>query len=181
MILFLVGAITPSLISRDIRSRAFLLYFSRPISKTEYILGKFFIPATFVSLVTALPAIGLYAFGVLMSPDLSVVASTWDVPLRILLGTAVLVVPTVSVWLAVVFAYAFRNGRALPFDMSLMEEPAVKLWGLLSLFNNIGEVQGWVFGFTPLSDAWPGLLVLLLITVFSLIVIYRQISSPMRV
>jgi len=69
----------------------------------------------------------------------------------------------------------------MPFDASVMELPAVKLWGLLSLFNNIGEVQGWVFGFSPFSDAWPGLLVLLLITAFSLAVIYRQISSPMRV
>ena len=133
------------------------------------------------------------------------VASTWDVPLRILLGTVVLVVPTVSValmfssltqesrfasfswfafftlghaaWLAVVFSYAFRNG----FDMAVMDKPAVKNWGLLSLFNNIGEVQGWVFGFSPWAEAWKGLLVLFLITVFSLVVIYRQISSPMRV
>ena len=209
MILFLVGAITPSLISRDIRSRAFLLYFSRPISKTEYLLGKFFIPATFIALVTMLPAITLYIFAVLMSPDLSVVMSTWDVPLRIVLGTVVLAVPTVSValmfssltqesrfatfswfafftlghaaWLAVVFSYAFRNGGAIPFDAEVMEIPSVKLWGLLSLYNNIGEVQGWVFGFSPLSDAWPGLAVLLLITVGALAVIYRQISSPMRV
>ncbi len=209
MILFLVGAITPSLISRDIRSRAFLLYFSRPISKTEYVLGKFFIPATFIALVTTLPAIALYIFGVLMSPDLSVVTSTWDVPLRILLGTVVLVVPTVSValmfssltqesrfasfswfafftlghaaWLAVVFSYAFRNGGAIPFDTDVMEIPSVKRWGLLSLYNNIGEVQGWVFGFSSLSDAWPGLLMLALITAVSLAVIYRQISSPMRV
>ena len=209
MILFLVGAITPSLISRDIRSRAFLLYFSRPISKAEYILGKFFIPATLIALVTTLPAIGLYTFGVLMSPDLSVVMSTWDVPLRILLGTVVLVVPTVSValmfssltqesrfasfswfafftlghaaWLAVVFSYALRKAGAIPFDARIMEEPTVKLWGLLSLYNNIGEVQGWVFGFSPLEDAWPGLAVLLSITVVSLAIIYRQISSPMRV
>lgn len=209
MILFLVGAITPSLISRDIRSRAFLLYFSRPISKTEYIIGKFFIPATFIVLVTTLPAITLYIFAVLMSPDLSVVSSTWDVPLRILLGTIVLVVPTVSValmfssltqesrfatfswfafftlghaaWLAVVFSYASRNGGMIPFDADVMEIPTVKRWGLLSLYNNIGEVQGWVFGFSTLEDALPGLAVLLLITVFCLAIIYRQISSPMRV
>jgi hypothetical protein len=209
MILFLVGAITPALISRDIRSRAFLLYFSRPISKTEYILGKFFIPATFIALVTTLPAIALYVFAVLMSPDLSVVASTWDVPLRVLLGTLVLAVPTVSIalmfssltqesrfasfswfafftlghaaWLAVVFSYAFRNGGAIPFDVEVMEIPSVKRWGLLSLYNNIGEVQGWVFGFSTLREAWPGMAVLLLITAGSLAVIYRQISSPMRV
>jgi len=190
MILFLVGAITPSLISRDIRSRAFLLYFSRPISKTEYILGKFFIPATFIALVTTLPAIALYCFAVLMSPDLSVVNSTWDVPMFssltqesrfasfswfafFTLGHAA--------WLAVVFSYALRSGGAIPFDAVVMEKPAVKRWGLLSLYNNIGEAQGWVFGFSPLEDAWPGLAVLLLITVVSLAVIYRQISSPMRV
>ncbi len=209
MILFLVGAIAPSLISRDIRSRAFLLYFSRPIGKTEYLLGKFFIPATFIALVTTLPAIALYVFGVLMSPDLTVILSTWDVPLRILLGTVVLVVPTVSValmfssltqesrfasfswfafftlghaaWLAVVFSHALRQGGAIPFKVDIMEKAEVKRWGLLSLYNNIGEVQGWVFGFSTLSDAWAGLLVLVLITVVSLAVIYRQISSPMRV
>jgi len=185
MILFLVGAITPSLISRDIRSRAFLLYFSRPISKTEYILGKFFIPATFIALVTTLPAITLYIFAVLMSPDLSVVESTWDVPLRVLVGTVVLVVPTVSV--ALMFSSLTQESRFASFSwfafftLNIMENPSVKGWGLLSLYNNIGEVQGWVFGFSSLADAWPGLAVLLLITVGSLAVIYRQISSPMRV
>jgi len=84
-------------------------------------------------------------------------------------------------WLAVVFSYALRNAGAIPFDAGVMEIPAVKRWGLLSLYNNIGEAQGWVFGFSPLQDAWPGLTVLLLITVFSVVVIYRQISSPMRV
>jgi hypothetical protein len=135
--------------------------------------------------------------------------STWDVPLRILLGTVVLAVPTVSValmfssltqesrfatfswfafftlghaaWLAVVFSYAFHNGGAIPFNADVLEEPSVKHWGLLSLYNNIGEVQSWVFGFSTLEDVLPGLAVLSLITAVSLTVIYRQISSPMRV
>ena len=209
MILFLVGTIAPTLISRDIRSKAFLLYFSRPIGKIEYILGKFFIPATFIFLVTTLPAMTLYLFGILMSPDFSVFWATWDVPLRIILGTVILVLPTVSValmfsaltqesrfasfswfafwtlghaaWMAVVFSTAKEKGIEKLFGVEVMEDASVKRWGLLSIYNNVGEVQSWVFGFSSLSDVAMGLGVLASITVVSLIVIYRQISSPMRV
>lgn len=209
MILFLVGMVAPSLISQDIRSRAFLLYLSRPITKTEYIVGKFFVPAVLIALVTTIPAMGLYFFGILMSPDLSVFWNTWDVPLRILLGTVVLVLPTVSIalmfsaltqesryasfswfafftlghaaWLAIVFSFAIRGAGKSLFDAAIIEDPSVKQWGVLSLYNNVGEVQGWVFGFAALSDIWPGLTALAVLTVVALIVVYRQVSSPFRV
>lgn len=207
LILFLIGTITPALISRDIRSRAFLLYFSRPIGRLDYIVGKFLIPATFIALVTTLPAMTLYLFGILMSPDLSVFWSTWDVPLRIVGGTVVLILPTVSLalmfssltqesrfasfgwfafftlghgaWMAIAFSIALKKGLAM--DPLLWEEPEVKRWGLLSLFNNVGEVQSWVFGFSTLQDVLPCVTVLLAITAGSLLIINRQISSPLRV
>ena len=209
LILFLVGAIAPALISRDIRSKAFLLYFSRPIGKLDYLVGKFFIPATFIMLVSTLPAMALYVFGILMSPDLTVFWSTWDVPLRILAGTVVLVVPTVSLalmlssltqetrfasfgwfaffalghgaWLAIVFSTALKKGMAMPLDPAVFEEPEVKRWGLLSLYNNIGDVQSWVFGFSSWQDVMPSMIVLVLLSVVSLAIMYRQISSPLRV
>ena len=209
LILFLVGTVAPALISRDIRSRAFLLYFSRPIGKLDYLVGKFFIPATFIMLVSTLPAMALYVFAILMSPDLSVFWSTWDVPLRILAGTLVLVLPTVSLalmlssltqetrfasfgwfaffalghgaWLAIVFSTALKKGMAMPLDPAILEDPEVKRWGLLSLYNNIGDVQSWVFGFSTWQEIIPSMIVLVLITVVSLTITYRQISSPLRV
>ena len=209
LILFLVGTIAPGLIARDIRSKAFLLYFSRPIGKADYLLGKFFIPATFVMLVTTLPAMALYLFAILMSPDLSVFWSTWDVPLRILAGSFFLVVPTVSLalmfsaltqetrfasfgwfafftlghgaWLAIVFSSAVRKGMNMPFDVTVMEAPEVKRWSLLSLYNNIGDAQSWVFGFSSWNDVMPSLIALAVISVASLMITYRQISSPLRV
>ncbi len=210
LILFLIGTITPALIARDVRSKAFLLYFSRPIGKLDYLVGKFFIPATFIMLVTTLPAMALYLFGILMSPDLTVFWSTWDVPLRILAGTLFLVVPTVSLalmfssitqetrfasfgwfsffalghgaWLAIVFSTAIKKGMANPQDLPLvMEDPEVKRWGLLSLYNNVGDVQSWVFGFSSWNEVMPSLAVLAMITVISLAIMYRQISSPLRV
>lgn len=210
LILFLIGTIAPALISRDIRSKAFLLYFSRPIGKLDYLLGKFFIPATFIMLVTTLPAMALYIFGILMSPDLSVFWSTWDVPLRIMAGTAFLILPTVSLalmfssltqesrfasfgwfafftlghgaWLAIALSTAMRKGLVNSHDLPLvMEEPEVKRWGLLSLYNNIGDVQSWVFGFSSWQEVMPSMIVLLTITVVALLIMYRQISSPLRV
>jgi len=210
LILFLIGTIAPALIARDIRSRAFLLYFSRPIGKLDYLLGKFFIPATFVMLVTTLPAMVLYIFGMLMSPDLSVFWSTWDVPLRILVGSAFLILPTVSLalmfssltqetrfasfgwfafftlghgaWLAIAFTNAMKKGMLGGQDLpAVMEDPEVKRWGLLSLYNNIGEAQGWVFGFSSWQEVMPSMAILLVITVVSLAITYRQISSPLRV
>ncbi len=210
LILFLIGTIAPALITRDIRSKAFLLYFSRPIGKLDYLLGKFFIPATFIMLVTTLPAMALYLFGILMSPDLSVFWSTWDVPLRILVGSVFLILPTVSLalmfssltqetrfasfgwfafftlghgaWMAIAFSTAMRKGYSHSQDLaSVMEEPEVKRWGILSLYNNIGDVQSWVFGFSSWQEVLPGMMVLLAITIGSLLVMYRQISSPLRV
>ncbi|MEZ6096335.1 MAG: ABC transporter permease subunit [Pirellulaceae bacterium] len=94
--IFLLGFITPVLISRDIRSRAMLIYFSRPIGRLEYLFGKFMIPTLFLTFITMLPALSLYALGVALSPDISVVVATWHIPLRIALATLCVVLPTVS-------------------------------------------------------------------------------------
>ena len=40
LMVMVVGVISPPLISQDIRSRAFLLYFSRPLTRAEYLFGK---------------------------------------------------------------------------------------------------------------------------------------------
>ncbi len=97
---FLLGFVVPGLISRDFRSRAFLLYFSRPIGRLEYVLGKLAIPAVFLVFMSTLPALALYLTGLFLSPDLSVVWLTWDIPFRIVLATLVLVLPTASLAIA---------------------------------------------------------------------------------
>jgi hypothetical protein len=208
LILVLVGTIAPALISRDIRSRAFLMYFSRPIGRLEYILGKLAIPAMFIIFVTTLPAIILYFFGIMMSPDTGVFWTTWDIPLRILAATVVLVLPTASMalmlssltqesrfasfawfavwtlghgaWFAIVISQAIKLNDE-PFSPLVMESEIVQRWGLLSLYHNLGNVQSWIFGFTPWEDAWPGGGVLLGLTLFSLFILFRRVSAPIRI
>lgn len=88
-----VGLVAPPLISQDVRSRAFLLYFSRPLTRLQYIGGKSATVAAFLLLTCTLPQILLYLFAVLLSPDVSVIAYTWDLPLRAILASATVIIP----------------------------------------------------------------------------------------
>ena len=97
LMVLVVGLVAPPLIAQDVRSRAFLLYFSRPLTRGEYILGKAAVVWCYLLLITTLPALTLYVMAVLFSPDLSVVEHTWDLPLRILAASAVLMIPTTAV------------------------------------------------------------------------------------
>ncbi len=206
-ILFLLGFITPGLISQDVRSRAFLLYFSRPIGRLEYILGKFFVPAVFVALVTTIPALCLYFFGISLSPDISVLRVTWDIPLRVAAASVCLVVPTCSIalmlssvtqesrfatfawfalWalgLAAWLAIGITRAVYLKGDFwdVLMNDEVVNKWSVVSLYNNLAAVQSWIFDFEPLSEIWPSLAILIAISVFSFVILYRGVSAPMNV
>lgn len=206
--LFLLGIVVPGLISRDIRSRAFLMYFSRPIGRLEYIVGKFMVPTTFLLLITTIPAICLYIFGVMLSPTFSVTFATWDIPLRILAASICLVLPTVSIalmlssvtqesrfatfawftiwalgfasWFAIRIARTIQLRAESPFSDEVMGDEVVRSWSLISLYNNLSDVQAWVFGFVPFSEIWPAFVVLLGVTIASLFLLYRGVSAPIN-
>lgn len=212
-ILFLLGFIAPGLVSQDVRSRAFLLYFSRPIGRIEYILGKIFVPIVFVSLITLVPAIFLFMFGVTLSPDLSVLKATWDIPFRIVLASLVVIVPTCSIalmlssvtqesrfatfawfalwalghaaWMAIVITQFIRMENQYddlqPFGEEVMANSIVNDWSVVSLYNNLANVQSWIFGFQPFSEVWASFAVLVVITVVSLCILYRGVSAPINV
>jgi len=95
-----IGLVAPALISGDLRAKAWLVYFTRPVGRTEYILGKMAILGTIVAVITVLPAIALWLAGVLVSPSVIVAAQTWDLPLRAVAASIVLAVPTVLLALA---------------------------------------------------------------------------------
>ena len=59
-ILTVLGA--PPLISRDLANNALPLYLSRPLSRTEYVLGKMAVVGFLLSLVTWVPGILIFLF-----------------------------------------------------------------------------------------------------------------------
>lgn len=207
LMVLMVGMITPPLISRDFRSRAFLVYFARPLSTFEYALGKGLVIATYIFLITVLPAVVILIFGVLLSPSVDVIFSVWDILLRIILSSALLIVPTTVIslclssmcedsryagftWFAawilggvtyvILFFIAFASPSAkanAPFLFSEYNPLA-----LISPYNTLGAVQRWIFGIDPkFANVVPHLSLLVIMTLGAAYILMRRISKPMNI
>jgi hypothetical protein len=167
----LLGMMAPRLISYDLRSRAYLLYFSRPLTPLEYLAGKAAVIWFFLALIATLPALLLYVLGVLLSPELAVAGSTWDLPPRILAASVALMLPTSMVALAyasltaesryAMFAWFATWGMGFVAYQVLTYVPVMgrpgrrrelldelvdaDRWRLVSPYHTLGKVQSWLF------------------------------------
>jgi hypothetical protein len=199
----LVGIVAPPLISQDLRTRAYLIYFARPITRLEYVLGKVGVVSFFLLTISALPALLLYVAAVMLSPSVEVVLTTWDLPLRILVGSACMIIPTTLVALA--FSSLTLESRyagfawfamwimghvtysaliAIPsFEAARDEVAFAPGWRLLtSPYQVLGVVQSYVFGFaTDPSVVLPSFGILFVASIASLAVLMRRVNAPMRV
>ena len=82
-------------------------------------------------------------------------------------------------WLAITIGEAVRY-RVEPTDPLIAESAMVKTWSPLSIYNNLGDVQAWVFGFREFTEIWPAFAILSAITIVSLLVLYRRVDAPLR-
>jgi len=67
-----------------------------------------------------------------------------------------------------------------PTDPLVAESSIVRNWSLLSIYNTLGDVQSWIFGFRSFSDVWPAFTLLAVITVVSFLVLHRRVAAPLR-
>lgn len=74
--LFLVLVVGPNLVSRDLRFNALPLYFSRPLRRIDYFVGKLAVIGFFLAATAVVPAIGAYLMGLAFSLDLGVIRDT---------------------------------------------------------------------------------------------------------
>jgi ABC-2 type transport system permease protein len=74
ILILLVG---PNLISQDLRFNALPLYFSRPLRRIDYFLGKLGIIAAFLAMVVILPSVLAYGLGLLFSLDITIIRDTF--------------------------------------------------------------------------------------------------------
>lgn len=198
-----VGLIAPSLIAQDMRSRAFILYFSRPITRLEYLLGKASVIWAYGGFTVLTPGFVLYTVAVILSPSVDVVSDTWSLPLRALGAAALLLVPGAAVallfssltlesryasfawfalWILGVVAFnAYRSSLRTPAGVGEIELTENAPWLLASLYHTLGILLRWVFGIeTELRRVLPAMTVVAVLTLASLAVLYRRISAPMR-
>jgi len=201
LMIVLVGMIAPGLISRDNQSRAFLLYFSRPISAFQYLLGKAATVWAFQMAVITIPALTVYLGGILFSPGPGVILNTWDIPLRILFATAVLVIPTTAfvlclsslveesryagfawyaTWIVGFLTWAILTGNdAVAVDGF---SGWTSSWEFLSFYHVLGNVEQWVFGLMPQpADVIPYVVILSTVTLVCFLITMRRITAPIRI
>lgn len=164
-IVVVIGMVAPRLISYDLRSRGYLLYLSRPLSPAGYVFGKACVLFFLLAMITTVPAIAVYAGGLMLSNDFGSILQTWDIPFRIVLATAVLVLPTSAVALA--FSSLTQESRFAAFawfalwvvgwitylvltgSAMLNETDVVELqnrWLLISPYHVLGHLQQEIFG-----------------------------------
>ena len=203
LMVIVVGIVAPPLISQDLRTRAYLIYFARPITRLEYIAGKVGVVSFYLASISAVPALVLYCVGLLLSPSVTVALTTWDMPLRIVLASICLVVPTTLVALAISsFTLESRYAAFAWFAMWIMgyvtystlatlaafevqpggivQEPGWRL--LTSPYHVLGKVQSYIFGFENESAmVLPAVVCLAGVSVLALLILMRRVNSPMRV
>ncbi|MBI1851359.1 MAG: ABC transporter permease subunit [Planctomycetes bacterium] len=98
MIVLFVGA---GLIANDRRTNALEIYFSRPITKRDYIFGKLGIVLTFGLFVTLVEGVLLYVFHVTMKGEISYLAESYDLFLGIVACSLIITVPSAAAILAI--------------------------------------------------------------------------------
>jgi ABC-2 type transport system permease protein len=203
LMVILVGIVAPPLISQDLRTRAYLIYFARPISRLEYIAGKVGVVSFFLFWISALPALALYAAAVMLSPSIDVILTTWDLPIRIIVASACMIIPTTLV--ALTFSSLTLESRYAGFAWfamwiighvtysTLISLPALEAaqnqvafspgWRILSSpYQVLGVVQSYVFGLvSDPSVVMPSFLALLFVSSVSLAILFRRVTAPMRV
>jgi ABC-2 type transport system permease protein len=107
--LILVLLVGPSLISQDLRFNALPLYFSRPLRRIDYFLGKLGVIVAFISMVTIVPSLIAYALGLLFSLDLTIIRDTFGLLLCSI--TYGLVIAVSSGLLMLALSSLTRNSR----------------------------------------------------------------------
>lgn len=197
----LFGLAAPKIISFDLRSRAYLLYFSRPLTVAEYLIGKGLVLVTLLSLTTTLPAIGAYFVGVGFSPDTSTIWQTWTLPFRIVAASIALTVPTAAVaiacssftsesryasfawfmtwvlgwvtYLTLTSGELMRNGSLFALSTNMR---------LVSPYHTLGEIQAAIFGtLVDNSSANAALLLVTVVTGVAMVVAYQRVAGQLRI
>jgi ABC-type transport system involved in multi-copper enzyme maturation permease subunit len=100
ILMFLSATVGSSLISRDMKYNALLMYFSRAITRADYLAGKFLTLILFLLFVTFVPGLLLFAGSLGMASETLTVGDHARDLLGIFLHSIVLVVPMASASLA---------------------------------------------------------------------------------
>ncbi len=150
------------LICEDRRAKAHLLYFSRPLTRLDYFLGKFCVAAFFGAIAVVVPNFVVCTMAVVTSPEWSFLKEQSDVIWAVFLFGGIWITTMSSLVLAIsslapkrVFAMVGFFGLIMVLEVFI--ELGVKVGNVeqlqyLRLTRNLGVVGEWLFT-APGADA----------------------------
>ncbi len=178
MILLLMALGGAGLIADDFRHKAIQLYFARPLTRLDYLLGKAGVVAFFVGLLTLVPAIVLFLLKLLFSgsfkffldyPWLLLSIIFYSAFLMVFFTCYVLLASSISknrnYVIALIFAVYYLSEIASRIFYVIFRSPYSKL---LSIIGNLQQVAAGVFQVKPAQDV-PWYLSFLVLSVFCLL------------
>lgn len=178
MILLLMALGGAGLIADDFRHKAIQLYFARPLTRLDYLLGKAGVVMFFVGLLTLVPALILFLLKLLFSGSFKFFLDYPWVPLSIIIYSAFLMVFfTCYVLLASSVSKNRNYVIALIFAVYYLSEIARGIFYvifrspysiLLSIPGNLQQVAAAVFQVKP-AQAVPWYLSFLVLSAFCLL------------
>jgi ABC-type transport system involved in multi-copper enzyme maturation permease subunit len=186
MILVVSGA---GLISDDLKHNSLQLYFSRPLKKSGYLIGKANVIAFFLLLLTLVPGLVFILFKLLFSGSFRFLASYPWLPLSVM-GYSLFVTVFFCCYTLLlsslsknrryvsilIFAIYVFSDMLFGFFYETYKNPA---FALLSLKANLQQVGAWFFKLKPgyaVSWHWS-LLILLAFGAAAAVVLHRKVRS----
>jgi len=194
MILMVLSAtVGASLIARDVRHRVLLMYFSRSITRSDYLIGKFLALVLFLLFVTLVPGLLLFLGQLGMSQERITTAERLGDLGSIVLHSLVLTVPMSAVvlafssmtkrtYLAAILwvIFYFLSASLSPTLVFALKADWPKMLSWQNLTAHLGDLCYAQRGPpSPILDcgAWPPLLVLGGATLLSLALVWRRLRS----
>jgi ABC-type transport system involved in multi-copper enzyme maturation permease subunit len=161
------------LISADLKFKAFSLYFARPLSRHDYLAGKFAIILFYLLSFTLVPGILLLIFKMLftgslaVSPRLLLAIVTFPLVECVFLASLTLALSIVSsntkfIQIAIFLVYMFSSNLAQMLKAIFKSDYAF----LVSLPGNIEQLGSFLFGVKP-THGFPAWLSALLLVAIS--------------
>jgi ABC-2 type transport system permease protein len=165
MAYMLAGFLGPGLIAPDLANGALPLYFSRPFSRAEYVLGKMSVLAILISAITWVPGLLLFGFAAYLEGP-RWLAANYGIAAAVFFGSWLwiaalcLLAMALSAWVkwrvaagALIFAVFFV---AAGFGEAIRESMHHTSAGrLLNLAADIETIWGWMLGVDPGRDLSP--------------------------
>jgi len=183
------------LIANDLRNNALQLYFSKPIKRLDYIVGKLLTIFILLGFITLIPGILLFTENAVISQDLTFLIEDFWLIGSITLFSLIIVITTGFMILA--FSSTTRNNRyaaigfiailiGTPIFSGLLKEVLNLKWAsFISYWSNMYAVGSRIFGLPPVVSAfWKGtdywywsIVIILAIIATSILVIMKRVRG----